>query len=173
MEKINHPKHYNEHPAGIECIDVIEAFNFNLGSVIKYVWRAGLKPGENDLDDLRKAEWFLQREIASRENKSDNQPAPQPKVEHIWQHLVLRYNDGQDIVFQTFIDTSKPFSLYVNNEEVPIQHGFDADEVYDKIIEFRDLVHKHGKCDGSRRYSNEIVDMQSELLDMLDIHRRL
>jgi len=69
MEKVNHPKHYNEHPAGIECIDVIEEFGFNLGSVVKYVWRAGLKPGENDLDDLRKAEWYIKREIQRREKQ--------------------------------------------------------------------------------------------------------
>jgi len=69
MEKVNHPKHYNEHPAGIECIDVIEEFRFNLGSVIKYIWRAGLKPGEDDIDDLRKAAWYIQREIQRREKQ--------------------------------------------------------------------------------------------------------
>lgn len=59
-EMVDHPKHYNEHPV-IECIDVIEHFNFNLGSVIKYLWRAGLK-GET-LEDLKKAKWYIEREI--------------------------------------------------------------------------------------------------------------
>jgi len=71
MEKVNHPSHYNQHPAGIECIDVIEAFNFNLGSVIKYIWRASLKPGEDTMDDLRKAEWYIKREIERMEKNND------------------------------------------------------------------------------------------------------
>jgi hypothetical protein len=61
-EKVNHPKHYNKHPSGVECIDIAEGFNFNLGSAIKYIWRAGMKPGEDAVDDLRKAIWYLDRE---------------------------------------------------------------------------------------------------------------
>ena len=80
MEKINHPKHYDKHPARIECIDVIEPFCFNLGSVIKYVWRAGLKPGEDDLDDLRKAEWYIKREIQRREYERLVSPKPKPQI---------------------------------------------------------------------------------------------
>lgn len=60
-EKVNHPKHYNEHPAGIECIDVVEHFNFNIGNAIKYLWRAGLKG--NQEEDLKKAAWYVNREI--------------------------------------------------------------------------------------------------------------
>ena len=62
MTEINHPKYYNKHPSGIECIDVVRHFNFNLGNVIKYVWRAGLKT-ENSIDDLQKAKWYLEDEI--------------------------------------------------------------------------------------------------------------
>lgn len=62
-EFVNHPMHYNRHPAGIECIDVIEPMSFNVGSAIKYLWRAGLKPGTDTLQDLRKAEWYIKREI--------------------------------------------------------------------------------------------------------------
>ena len=46
---------YNVHPNGIECIDVVEGFGFNIGNAIKYLWRAGLKPDTDSLDDLRKA----------------------------------------------------------------------------------------------------------------------
>lgn len=62
MTEINHPKYYNKHPSGIECIEVVRHFNFNLGNVIKYVWRAGLKT-EDSLDDLQKAKWYLEDEI--------------------------------------------------------------------------------------------------------------
>ena len=61
-DPVNHPSHYNWLPH-IEALDVMEHFNFNLGSVIKYVWRAGHKPNNPELVDLRKAEFYLKREI--------------------------------------------------------------------------------------------------------------
>lgn len=60
---VDHPAHYNNHPAGIECVDVVEHYNFNVGNAIKYLWRAGLKPGEDAIKDLEKAAWYVQREI--------------------------------------------------------------------------------------------------------------
>lgn len=62
-ETVDHPAHYNQHPAGIECITVVEAFNFNIGNAIKYLWRAGLKPGASAAEDLQKAAWYVAREI--------------------------------------------------------------------------------------------------------------
>ena len=62
-EEIDHPHHYNWHPRGIECIDVIEAFeNVNVAFAIKHLWRLGKKPGVDALKDLDKAIWYLQRE---------------------------------------------------------------------------------------------------------------
>jgi len=64
-DPVNHPSHYVSHPSGIECIQVTEHMGFNLGNAIKYVWRADLK---NDaLEDLRKAIWYIDREIQKRE----------------------------------------------------------------------------------------------------------
>lgn len=59
-ETVNHPPHYNAVP-GIECIDVVENFNFNVGNAIKYLWRAGHKGDK--IEDLRKAAWYVNREI--------------------------------------------------------------------------------------------------------------
>jgi len=59
---VNHPTHYNLHPAGIECIEVIEDFSSNIASAIKYLWRAGLKPGAEHDQDLAKAVWYIERE---------------------------------------------------------------------------------------------------------------
>lgn len=61
---VDHPPHYNSHPSGVECIEVVEHFSFNLGNAIKYVWRNGLKPTADSLEDLRKARWYIDREIA-------------------------------------------------------------------------------------------------------------
>lgn len=66
--KTNHPAHYNAHPSGVECITIVEHFNFNIGNAVKYLWREGLK--ENSLDDLRKAMKYIEFEIARRERGS-------------------------------------------------------------------------------------------------------
>lgn len=62
-ELVNHPKHYNSHPSGIECIEIIRHMTFNAGSVIKYLWRNGLKDANPPLQELRKAAWYLNDEI--------------------------------------------------------------------------------------------------------------
>jgi hypothetical protein len=64
IDEVNHPAHYNSHPSGVECITVTEHMNFCLGNAMKYIWRAGLK-GESakNLEDLRKAAWYINREI--------------------------------------------------------------------------------------------------------------
>jgi len=60
IEKVNHPTHYNQHPSGVECIDVVEHMSFNLGNAVKYLWRAGKKDSTDE--DLRKAVWYIERE---------------------------------------------------------------------------------------------------------------
>mgnify|MGYP001582241425 CR=1 FL=1 len=64
-DPVNHPKHYKEHPSGVECIEITEHFNFCLGNAIKYIWRAGLKD-DKVMQDLRKARWYIDREIERR-----------------------------------------------------------------------------------------------------------
>ena len=60
---INHPPHYTGFSNGSEVIDIAEQLNFNSGSAVKYISRAGHKPGADEVEDLKKAEWFIQREI--------------------------------------------------------------------------------------------------------------
>ena len=48
---------------GADVIDIIERFNFNLGSAIECVARAGREPGSGIIADLEKAQWYLEREI--------------------------------------------------------------------------------------------------------------
>lgn len=60
---INHPDHYTA--GGIEVIDFIEAkrLNYHRGNAVKYIARAGKKAPEKEVEDLRKAAWYLNREI--------------------------------------------------------------------------------------------------------------
>lgn len=81
---INHPQHYTL--GKIEVIDFIEdkGLNFNLGNVVKYVARAGHKKSSGKsidakaLEDLKKAQWYLNREIATRESMK-----PKTEVQHV------------------------------------------------------------------------------------------
>jgi hypothetical protein len=59
------PSHYRQHPSGVECIEVTQHCNFCIGNAIKYLWRAGLKG--DAVEDLRKAAWYIDREIRRRE----------------------------------------------------------------------------------------------------------
>jgi hypothetical protein len=61
-DPVNHPAHYTDHPSGVECIQITEHMNFCLGNAVKYIWRAGLK-SEDPIEDLRKARWYIEREI--------------------------------------------------------------------------------------------------------------
>lgn len=61
-DAVNHPKHYTSHPSGIEAITITEHMNFNVGNVMKYLWRAGLK-AKDPVEDLQKAVWYANREI--------------------------------------------------------------------------------------------------------------
>lgn len=72
-DAVNNPKHYTSHPSGVECIEITQHYNFCLGNVIKYIWRAGLKDGNATLQDLEKARWYLDREI-SRRKEQENEP---------------------------------------------------------------------------------------------------
>lgn len=71
-DPVNHPQHYTSSPAKcecgatIECIQVTRHMSFDLGNAVKYIWRADLKGG---VEDLRKAVWYLNDEIARRERE--------------------------------------------------------------------------------------------------------
>ena len=61
--------HYNQHPSGIECIEIARHYCFSIGNAIKYLWRAGLKQevGKSDvakeIEDLEKAKWYIDDRI--------------------------------------------------------------------------------------------------------------
>lgn len=63
-DPVAHPKHYTQHPSGIECIQITEHMGFCLGNAVKYIWRADLKG--NSIEDLKKAVWYIEREIERR-----------------------------------------------------------------------------------------------------------
>lgn len=74
-DTVNHPSHYND--GKIEVIDFIEDkhLNFHRGNAVKYISRAGKKNPDKELEDLRKAVWYINREIErlERENGTEKE----------------------------------------------------------------------------------------------------
>ena len=62
-DNINHPSHYTQ--GNIEVIDYIEdkKLGYHLGNIVKYISRAGLKESSSKIEDLKKAQWYLNRYI--------------------------------------------------------------------------------------------------------------
>lgn len=71
-DNVNHPSHYTQ--GKIECIDAIESATVNktgldavcTANIIKYIWRCENK---NGLEDLKKAQWYLEKLIKHNEQK--------------------------------------------------------------------------------------------------------
>jgi hypothetical protein len=80
-DPVNHPRHYTAHPSGVECIQITEHMGFNLGNAVKYIWRADLKA--DAIEDLKKARWYIDRELQKRASAPNGTPAclpsPTPK----------------------------------------------------------------------------------------------
>lgn len=72
-DNVNHPSHYTDGPkcpacgATVECITVTERMDFCRGNAMKYLWRAGKKGSSDELEDLRKAAWYVSRAIENME----------------------------------------------------------------------------------------------------------
>jgi len=86
-ENVNHPSHYNQHPAGIECIDIIRHYTCDIANAIKYLWRAGLKADysmadcEKEIEDLNKAIWYIE-DYVQHHRPSTYLPVDRSEMEH-------------------------------------------------------------------------------------------
>lgn len=70
-DQIN-PDHYRQFP--VEVIDLTEHLSFNRGNAVKYLARAGSKPGADELIDLQKAAWYVDREIRRISRQKETKP---------------------------------------------------------------------------------------------------
>lgn len=61
VDSVNHPAHYTRFP--VEVIEITEQLDFARGNAVKYLCRAGFKPGVDELEDLSKAAWYVARAI--------------------------------------------------------------------------------------------------------------
>lgn len=82
-DMVNHPPHYTSGDAkcsacgkAIECIDVTQHMPFTIGNAVKYLWRQGLKGSA--VEDLKKAAWYIAREIERRSRAARDEIVPPP-----------------------------------------------------------------------------------------------
>lgn len=117
-DNVNHPEHYTQHPSGVECIQVTEHMGFCPGNAIKYIWRHEQKGG---VEDLKKARWYLDREIKRLENENVNEtdfveiPGPlnehcnrwwQEEPEYLYRHIPV--NEQQDEAWESKAPSDVP-----------------------------------------------------------------
>jgi uncharacterized protein DUF3310 len=112
VSNVAHPRHYNAHESGIECIEIAEHMSFNLGNAVKYLWRAGLK-GERG-EDIAKAKFLLDRVLM---DPAPNRLSSQSPELHRYIEKLTPYDDW---VMRTI--TSIMFAQYSGS----MQHVYDA-----------------------------------------------
>lgn len=67
-DSVNHPSHYTQYP--VEVIELTRHMSFDRGNAVKYIARAGFKGGpEKELEDLKKARWYIDDDIKQVEKK--------------------------------------------------------------------------------------------------------
>ena len=99
-DEVNHPAHYTQHPSGIECIQISEHFNFCLGNAIKYIWIAGLK-SDDKLKDLKKAAWYIDREIERLGGSVAVAKQNDHSLESIYQKIIKIVNKTGNVFHET------------------------------------------------------------------------
>jgi hypothetical protein len=88
-ERVEHPRHYNAHKSGFECIELIEHLPANLANAVKYIWRCGLKATETPLRDLQSARWYTKRE-EERIDLYELYDEPERKTDVVWRATARR-----------------------------------------------------------------------------------
>jgi hypothetical protein len=70
-EQVDHPSHYGGKDNDYEAIKVIDAWDlgFSLGNTVKYISRAGKKDATKEIEDLKKALFYLEHHIKTLESK--------------------------------------------------------------------------------------------------------
>ena len=118
MDSVNHPAHYTDDTKPCECIEVTQYHSFCVGNAIKYVWRYRHKG--HPLEDLQKAEWYLQRAIAYGE-KCRLQIGGEPLDTHNMMHVAkcCLYMDYMlDLARKADTYRESVFWMYLRNRDL-------------------------------------------------------
>ena len=160
-EQIDHPTHYNSHPSGVESIDVVEHFSFNVGNAIKYLWRAGLKVQPEDLTDealirdLEKALWYMKREV---ERNKKEQGISKPRK------IVMK--DGEAVFEDTISTPNEAHDVSLRHPNVLLDIA-RAERLNNVVTELKDLSGDYGEFTIHRSSDGIIYKMIRKPADTL------
>lgn len=100
-EFVNSPDHYNLHPSGIECIDIVSHMDFCLGNVFKYIYRYQHKG--NPIQDLQKAINYLNRAKNSKRTTPPTEQLFEADLDGLLELVWTAYTKQSDQVIDTII----------------------------------------------------------------------
>ncbi|MDO4919919.1 DUF3310 domain-containing protein [Kocuria sp.] len=112
------PAHYQGFSNGAQVIDITENLPFNAGNAVKYLARAGRKHAETHAEDLRKALWYVRRELAriTGEPEPESSPAAPVVTPEMVQLVLDTYAEHEDIV-------TRERKRYCAECDAPLVHG--------------------------------------------------
>lgn len=117
------PVHYPKR-AGLSCKDIAQEFNFNIGNVIKYVWRCGLK-GHDAIDDLKKAKDYIDFEIQRLQNEKLAFDLSNIRKSDLDHSGALTVHAGPDLVKSGFYNVRS----YTQDHTVPVKEVTIQDSI--------------------------------------------
>lgn len=118
-DNVNHPSHYTD--GKIEVIDYIEdkQLNYHRGNAIKYISRAGKKNPEKEIEDLKKACWYINREIDRLTGKGKKQVYIALEKSQTSRNFYLTINDTfyLELIEDTFYELAEFLGIKVKEKE--------------------------------------------------------
>lgn len=135
VDFINQPPHYTSHPSGVECIEIVEHFPYNIGAAMKYLWRSAMK---GQTEDLQKARWHINRELERMKKFGEMSDEQKHSV---WKHVENFIADDSEMQpCEGCLDISKP---QMNPDPIvssapPTTPSAFVEEINRKVDEFRE-----------------------------------
>jgi len=126
-DPVSKPAHYNQHPSGIETIQVTEHMNFCLGNAMKYLWRREIKHADPVLD-FEKSLWYINREIHRRFSNALESVSTRPSLRS--ERRGTCSQEGQNSSTQSLCESEKLLSY---------NRFFDADRPCGKVCASDDI----------------------------------
>ena len=99
-DNVNHPKHYTQHPSGVECCDISKWLSGCLAQAFQYVWRAGSKADNPKKQDLEKAIFWINKELTIPYDKASTIPFEQTVLlDKVLQHETGYKHDALKAIY--------------------------------------------------------------------------
>ena len=173
MEHVNHPKHYNSHPNGIECIDIIRHYTCDIANALKYLWRAGLKPemgkedAEKEIEDLQKALWYIEDFRKSRKTHYTILTMPKDKeLRKEYGNSYMCYCEDQ-VYYATGYYIEEIITTYIamNDIQTAMYNLLQIGLIYEYGTIYMPKTWRAMLKEAAKHIQHRILDIEQSLLD--------